>query len=148
MSRATKTLLALVVLALLAGCGRTNRAQCQALCSKFVNTCGWPAWTSVEQCQQGCLDDLYRRDDAEDLLACYNAAADPPSAEEAGELVDAAVERGVYDAQILQGTFDRTTAIERMTDQMTCDPFAAVQCKTEAVLVQPDLPLVQEDVVP
>jgi len=139
----------LTLLLLLAGCsGQTNRAQCRALCSKFVNTCGWPAWTSVEQCQQGCLDDLYRRDDAAELFACYNDAADPPTAEVAGAQVDLAVEQGVYDAQILQGTFDRTTAIERMTEQMTCDPFAVVQCKTEAVLVQPDLPLVQEDVVP
>ncbi len=140
-------LLALLAVLALSGCN-PNRNTCHALCSKFVNTCGWPAWTSVDQCRQGCMDDLYRRDDGNELIACYNAAADPPSAEVAGARVDLAVEQGVYDLQILQGTFDRASAVADMTQKMTCDPFAAVQCKTEAVLVEPDLPLVREDAVP
>ncbi len=136
----------LLGLALVAGCS-PHRNQCQALCSKMVNTCGWPAWTSVDQCREGCQDDLYRRDDADELIACYHAAADPPSPEEAGARVDLGIEQGVYDAQIAQGTFDRDTAIASLTERMTCDPFAAVQCKTNAVLVRPDLPLVREDLV-
>lgn len=136
-----------VVLLALAGC-TPNRSQCDALCSKLVNTCEWPAWTSADQCADGCIDDLYRRDDADDLIACYNAAADAPSAELAGARVDLAVEQGVYDSQIAQGTYDRPGAIVQMTERMTCDPFAAVQCKTDAVLVRPNLPLVSEDVVP
>jgi len=141
-----RALLFLLVLTL-AGC-TPNRNECEALCSKLVNTCGWPAWTSVDQCAEGCVDDLYRRDDADDLISCYNAAADAPPPEVAGARVDLAVEQGVYDAQIAQGTYSREGAIVQMTERMTCDPFAAVQCKTDAVLARPSLPLVNEEGTP
>jgi len=141
-----RSLLLMMVVVMGLGC-QPNRNECQALCSKLVNTCGWPAWTSVDQCREGCLDDLYRRDDSEELIACYNEAADPPTIEAANARVDLAVAQGVFDAQIAQGTFTRESAMAQMTEKMTCDPFAAVQCKTEAVLVRPDLPLVPTDVV-
>ena len=57
------------------------------------------------------------------------------------------VEHYFNDDPLAQGTFDRAAALSQMTEQMTCDPFAAVQCKTDAVLVRPDLPLVNEDSV-
>lgn len=138
-------LLFLVVLGSLAGCNR-NANQCRALCSKFVNTCEWPAWTSVEQCEQGCIDDLYRRDDADELLACYHAAADAPTDEVVEAAVDRGIAAGVYDVQIAQGSFDRDAAKTVLSQRMTCDAFAAVECKTEAVLQEPNLPLVRETV--
>ncbi len=141
-----KRLTLLVLLAALIGCGSgDNGPRCEQICRKFVNVCEWPAWTSVEQCKQGCLDDMYRRSDAAEVLNCYAAAADPPTQEVVQASVDEALARGVYGVAISQGTFNREQAELRALEQMTCDPFAAVQCKTEAVLVQPDLPLVNED---
>lgn len=139
----------LLACALLFGCGGSGDSgpRCEQVCRKFVNVCGWPAWTSVEQCKRGCLEDMYRRSDANEVLDCYAAAADPPTTEAVNAAVDEAVARGVYDSGISQGTFDRAAALSQMTEQMTCDPFAAVQCKTDAVLVRPDLPLVNEDSV-
>lgn len=136
----------IVLIALLAGCGGgDNGPRCEQVCRKFVNVCEWPAWTSVEQCKRGCLEDMYRRNDADAVLDCYAAAADPPTTEAVEAAVDEAIARGVYATGISQGTFDRAAAISQTTEQMTCDPFAAVQCKTDAVLVRPDLPLVNED---
>ena len=140
-----RRLLPLLLAFTLLGCTQNNGPRCERLCSKFVNTCAWPAWTSVEQCKQGCIEDLYRRDDAEAVLDCYEEAADPPSAEAAAAAVDEALLIGVYDVQLFQGTFDRERAEEQMTERLTCDPFAAVQCKTRSVLTRPELPLVRED---
>ncbi len=130
----------------LVGCGSgDNGPRCEQICRKFVTVCEWPAWTSVEQCKRGCLDDMYRRADAAEVLDCYAAAADAPTAELVQQTLDEAIALGVYDVAVAQGTFDRAQAAIQMTEQMTCDPFAAVQCKTSAVLVRPDLPLVNED---
>ncbi len=136
----------LVLVAALAGCGSGDSGpRCDQVCRKFVNICEWPAWTSVEQCKRGCLDDMYRRSDAQEVLDCYAAAADAPSPDTVELTLDQALAQGVYDVAIAQGTFERGRAAAQLTEQMTCDPFAAVQCKTAAVLVRPDLPLVNEN---
>lgn len=136
----------LLLIAALLGCGSgDNGPRCEQVCRKFVTVCEWPAWTTVDQCKRGCVDDMYRRSDSAEVLDCYATAADAPSPEQAEATLDEAIARGVYDVAIAQGTFDRATATAQVTEQMTCDPFAAVQCKTASVLVRPDLPLVNED---
>ncbi|GEM_PF-1810457 len=138
-----KALISTWVLAalLLPGCV-TNGAECERICGRFVNDCGFNAWNSVEQCRVGCVEDLYRRTDAAEVIACYDAAVDAPSEEEAGALVDRAVDAGLFSEQQAAGTFVRATAVQEAIGHGTCDPFAVVQCKVEAVKVRPDAPLV------
>ena len=134
-----KRLLLLAAL-LCSGCV-TNNAECERMCGRFVNECGFNAWASVEQCRVGCVEDLYRRTDAAEVIACYDAAVDVPTAEQAGALVDRATEAGLFSEQITAGTFDRNTAVQQAIVNGTCDAFAVVQCKVEAVQVRPTAPL-------
>ena len=137
-----RSLLALSILLLgTAGCV-TNSAECERLCTRFVSDCGFNAWGSVEQCRVGCVEDLYRRTDADAVIACYDAAVDVPTVEQAGALVDRAVEAGLFSEQVTAGTFDRGAAVVDAQTHGTCDAFAVVQCKVEAVQVRADAPLV------
>ncbi len=130
----------LLVAVLLSGCV-TNSAECERICSRFVNECGFTAWASVEQCKVGCVEDLYRRTDTAEVIACYDSAVDVPTPEAAGALVDRAVEAGLFSAQVTAGTFDRNVAVQDAIGHGTCDSFAVLQCKVEAVQVRPTAPL-------
>lgn len=132
----------LVLLALLMSGCVTNGAECERICGRFVSDCGFNAWGSVEQCRIGCVEDLYRRTDAEAVIACYDAAVDAPTEELAGVTVDRATEAGLFADAQAAGTFDRATAITEAIGHGTCDTFAVVQCKVDAVQVRPDVPLV------
>ena len=134
-------LLCLTVLLGATGCD-PNNSECERLCSRFVNDCGWTAWGSVDQCRIGCTEDLYRRSDASEVIACYDAAVDAPTAEQAAAVVDRAVEAGLFADAVAAGTFDRDAAVNDAVGHGTCDAFALVQCKVEAVKVRPDAPLV------
>ena len=136
-----RTLCLLLMACLGSGCV-TNGAECERICARFVTECGFNAWTSVEQCRVGCVEDLYRRDDADEVLACYDAAIDVPTSDQAGALVDRAAAAGLFAEQVAAGTFDRAAAVQEAIVHGTCDPFAVVQCKVEAVQVRPDAPLV------
>ncbi len=127
---------ALGVVAALVACNPTSQ-RCEAVCTKFVLGCGWNAWTSVEQCRQGCVEDMYRRDDANEVLDCYVAASDAPAEETAASWVDRAYGAGVFDAKVAAGTYSREEAVEEAIAFGTCDVFAAVQCKVDAVIRPP-----------
>jgi len=130
-----------LIFALLTGCV-TNGAECERICTRFVTDCGFNAWGSVEQCRVGCVEDLYRRDDAAEVIACYDAAVDAPTTEQAAAVLDRATDAGLFSEQQAAGTFDRDVAIQDAVGHGTCDPFAVVQCKVEAVQVRPTAPLV------
>ncbi len=125
---------------LLAGCN-PHADECESICRQFVVGCEFTAWPTAEQCRAGCEEDMYRRDDAADVFACYEAAVAPPSRIEAGARVDAAVDRGFFAEEIAAGTWDREATIDAAVEAGTCDLFAVVQCKVEAVQVRPDPPL-------
>ena len=136
--------LVLVLLALgLAGCN-TWSDRCESLCGRLVDECGFTAWSSSEQCRVGCVDDMYRRHDAAELLACYEAAIDPPDSETAEQRVRRAREGGLFDDAISAGSFDEAAEVQRAVELGTCDAFAFVQCKVEAVQVAPQTPLVED----
>jgi hypothetical protein len=120
-------------------------SRCDEVCRRFVQTCQWNAWTSVDQCSQGCRDDLYRRDDAQEVLDCYERAADPATDEEAEAAVDAAIQAGFWQEERDAGTFDRAGRVAEAKAASECSPFEAVQCKVDAVLVDPKLPLLGND---
>ncbi|MEE2828594.1 MAG: hypothetical protein VX498_05370 [Myxococcota bacterium] len=134
----------LLMLALLttasSGCNPWS-SRCESLCVRLVDECGFNAWSSAEQCRLGCVDDMYRRTDAEELLGCYEAAVDPPSHEEAAELVNRALQAGFLAPPIDDQPLDVDAEIERAVAFGTCDVFSFVQCKVEAVQVPPSSPL-------
>jgi hypothetical protein len=121
---------------LLSACSQV-RPECELVCRKFVTVCEFPAWSTVEQCTQGCVDDMYRRDDWQVVLDCYARAADPPTEDEAAAWVDAALAAGRWAQQVAAGSFDRPAALDLARDSLTCDAFAVVQCKVDSVLDPP-----------
>lgn len=133
MSHRRAALILLLGALALAGCDRIPEG-CEAICSRFVVECGFTAWSGVEQCAAGCVEDLYRRDDAEEVLACYHAAVDVPSRTEAEARVDRAIEAGLFDQPSVI-PFDKEAVIDGAVDSGTCDLFAVIQCKVVAVQV-------------
>ena len=134
---------ALLVLCLglmaLAGCSDVPE-RCETICYRFVDDCGFTAWSGVEQCTAGCLEDMYRRTDADDVLDCYQAAVDPPTREQAEIRVDRALEAGLL-GEVSFVPFDREATIDQAVASGTCDMFAVVQCKVDAVQVPASGPL-------
>jgi len=135
--------LLLSALALLGGCNPWS-TRCETLCSSLIDDCGFGAWSSTEQCRSGCIEDMYRRSDAKDLFACYESAVAAPNDEEAARRVTRAQAAGLFDSAIAEGTWDEAAEVTRAKDLGTCDLFAFVQCKVEAVQVVPQAPLVGE----
>ena len=130
MSRAM-LLVTLALAALLAGCD-DHSDGCESVCRSFLFDCGVTAWADVEQCTAGSGEDLYRRTDADEVLACYEAAIAVPTRAQAEAKVDAAFEAGLF-GEILIGMPDRDTLVEQAIQSGTCDVFEVVQCKVEAV---------------
>ncbi len=128
-----RALLVALLLGVLAGCSDVPD-QCEAICSRFLNECGFVAWSGVEQCAAGCVEDMYRRDDTDQVFACYHAAVDPPTTAEAEARVDRAIEAGLFDQPSVV-PFDKQAVIDEAIDSGTCDLFAVVQCKVDAVQV-------------
>jgi hypothetical protein len=126
-------LLLLLGLVALAGCSDVPD-RCDAICSRFVVDCEFTAWSSVDQCAAGCVEDMYRRTDAHDVLDCYHAAVDTPTAQQSEARVDRALEAGLLgEASFIP--FDRAAAVDQAMSAGTCDMFAVVQCKAESVQV-------------
>ena len=115
----------------------THSEHCETLCKRFVNDCQFSAWSNVSQCTQGCVDDMYRRDDAQEVFDCYRAAIAPPSREQAAITVQRAVDAGLFSKDQEVGLFDLDAAIDAAIEHGTCDPFAAVQCKVQALKQPP-----------
>jgi len=134
--------LTIAALAGVPGCSGL-RASCEEVCSRFVGDCHWTAWANVEQCARGCIEDMYRRDDADAVLDCYERAADPMPRDEAEAAVDRAVEAGFWREEREDGTWDRTATVEAAMESSRCSPFEAVQCKVDAVLVEPKTALLR-----
>ena len=128
-----RTLAAALVLLALAGCSDTEQ-ECEAICARFIDECGFTAWSGVEQCTAGCVEDMYRRDDGDSVFACYHAAVDAPDRAVAEARVDRAIEAGLFDAPSMV-PFDKEGAIDEAVAVGTCDLFAVIQCKVEAVQV-------------
>jgi len=63
--------------------------------------------------------------------------------EDAARRVTRAQEAGLFDTAINAGTWDEATEVQRALELGTCDLFAFVQCKVEAVQVVPKAPLVE-----
>jgi hypothetical protein len=126
----------------LAGCNPWS-SRCETLCESLIDGCGFGAWSSVEQCRAGCVDDMYRRSDAEELFSCYEDAVATPSIEDASRRVSRAREAGLFDAAIAEGSWDEPGEVQRALELGRCDLFAFVQCKVEAVQVVPRAPLVE-----
>jgi len=131
-----------VALVSVAGCN-PNAKECEAICRRFVSGCGFGAWSSVEQCQSGCVEDMYRRTDVDAVMACYEAAVDAPTREQAEAKVDAAIDGGFFGLQVADGTFDRESLVVGAIESGTCDVFAVIQCKVEAVQERPSGPFIQ-----
>jgi len=129
-----------LVLALLGsalpGCD-SQRGECEQICRTFITTCEWNAWSYVSQCTQGCVEDMYRRDDAEEIFACYRSAVAAPSREEATATVERALAAGLFSKDLEVGEFNLEVAIDSAIENGTCDAFAAVQCKVEALKARP-----------
>lgn len=120
-----------ILVSTIAGCA-THEKPCRALCTQLVaDPCNLPSWPTEEQCVRGCMDDLYRRDDAEEILACYQGAIDGPTRAQAEALVDRAIGEGLFEAESVAGTFDREFEIE-VLDRRSCDLFQMIDCKTRA----------------
>ena len=141
MRRSLAFLLLLLLATAGSGCDRWS-SRCETLCVRLVNECSFSAWSSTEQCRLGCVDDMYRREDAGELLACYEAAVEPISRAEAAELVDRAFQAGFLTRPIDDQPVDIEAEIERAMAFGTCDAFSFVQCKVEAVQVAPSTPLI------
>ena len=133
MTRSVTALLVSLGLLALAGCSDVPD-QCDAICARFVTECGFTAWSGVDQCAAGCVEDMYRRDDSEQVLACYHAAVDAPTRAAAEARVDRAIEAGLFDQPSVV-PFDKTALVDEAMDSGTCDLFAVIQCKVEAVQV-------------
>ena len=129
-----------VVAISLVGCNPWS-SRCEELCTRLVDECDFGAWSSAEQCRMGCVDDMYRRHDAEELLACYETAIEAPSEDVARQRVLRAQQAGLFDEQVASGTFDETIEVQRAIEFGTCDVFEFVQCKVDAVQVLPETPL-------
>jgi hypothetical protein len=140
MSTRIQVLLVLVALAL-TGCNSWS-SRCETLCTSLFNDCSLEAWSSIEQCRLGCVEDMYRRDDASDIFTCYEAALAPPTLEAATARVNRAREAGLFESEIAAGTWDEEGEVQRALELGSCDLFAFVQCKVEAVQVVPTAPLV------
>lgn len=123
------------------GACSSSSARCESLCTQLVDECGYSAWTSVDQCRSGCVDDMYRRSDADEVLGCYEEALAVPSREEAATRVNRARQAGLFDRAVENGTWDEEAEIDRAIDLGTCDLFSFVQCKVEAVQATPESPL-------
>ena len=136
-----------LLLTILLGVGACNpwSSRCEDLCSQLKEDCNFSAWATSEQCRQGCVDDMYRRDDAEELFACYERAVAVPSADEAIARVAQAQQAGLFDKAIEAGSWDQASEEARAIELGTCDLFAFVQCKVEAVQVAPQLPLLGDE---
>ncbi len=131
----------LCTFALLGGCNPWA-TRCETLCSSLIDECGFGAWSSTEQCRSGCIEDMYRRADAKDLFTCYESAVAAPDDAEAAQRVARAQAAGLFDSAIAAGTWDEAAEVTRAKTLGTCDLFAFVQCKVEAVQVVPEAPLV------
>lgn len=140
MSTRIQVLLVLLV-TILSGCNQWS-SRCETLCTSLFNDCSLEAWSSIEQCRLGCVEDMYRRNDAKDLFTCYETALAPPTLEEAATRVTRAQQAGLFEAEIAAGTWDEEAEVQRALELGSCDLFAFVQCKVEAVQVVPTAPLV------
>ena len=129
-------LLAVLLSGALGGCD-SPRDECEQICRSFIQTCEWNAWGYVSQCTQGCVEDMYRRDDADEIFTCYRAAVAAPTREEASETVQRALDAGLFSKDVAVGQFNLEEAIDSAVENGTCDPFAAVQCKVEALKAPP-----------
>lgn len=118
------------------GCD-SNRGDCEAICRTFINTCEWTAWSHVSQCTQGCVEDMYRRDDVAEIFACYRAATAEPSRQDAEATVQRALDAGLFAKAQELGSFDLQVAIDAAIQHGTCDAFAVVQCKVQALKAPP-----------
>jgi hypothetical protein len=142
------SILAFVGSALLLSACDNHRDACTSLCHRMVDPvedggCALHAWKTHAQCVQGCIDDLYRRDDAETILACYQGALDGASRATAEDAVDTAIAERLFTGVGTTGGIDRE---ETITDLMArrCDLFAIVRCKTEATRAEWDAPLLSD----
>jgi len=102
-----------------------------------VSGCEFSAWSSVTQCTDGCIEDMYRRDDATEVLACYAAAVDEPPRAEVEATLEVALAHGFFADEVAAGTFDREARVTAGIAAGTCDLFAVVQCKVDAVQEAP-----------
>lgn len=131
-----RALLLLIALACAAGCN-PHATECEAICRKFVSGCEFSAWSSVTQCQDGCMEDMYRRSDADEVLACYTAAVEEPARASVETQLDRALAHGFFADEVAAGTFDREAKVTEGIAAGTCDLFAVVQCKVDAVQEPP-----------
>ena len=129
-------LFGLLIVALLSGCA-SHDEECEEICRSFITTCEWNAWSHVSQCTQGCVEDMYRRDDADEVFDCYRAAIAPPSRDDAQITVQKALDAGLFAKAQDLNEFDLEVAVDEAIASGTCDPFAAVQCKVQAIKVPP-----------
>lgn len=132
----------LPLLVLLAGCA-TAASKCEDLCVRLVDDCAFTAWPSVESCRVGCMDDLYRRDDVDDVLGCYHAALDGPTEAVAEAKVTEALDAGYWAAEVEAGTFDRPARVQQVRADGRCDPFAVVQCRIDSAGDEAPSPLLR-----
>ena len=68
------------------------------------------------------------------MLACYHEAVDVPTRTQAEVRVDRAIEAGLFDQPTVV-PLDKEAVIDAAVDSGTCDLFAVIQCKVEAVQV-------------
>ncbi|MCP4871184.1 MAG: hypothetical protein GY898_20945 [Proteobacteria bacterium] len=134
-----RSLLLLLSLTFAVGCN-PHAEGCEAVCRKFVSGCEFSAWSNVTQCQEGCMEDMYRRSDATEVLACYTAAVDAPARASVEATLDRALEHGFFADEVTAGTFDREAKVAEGIEAGTCDLFAVVQCKVDAVQIAPTGP--------
>jgi len=80
---------------------------------------------------------MYRRDDAEEIFSCYRAAVAAPSREEAAATVERALAAGLFSRELELGEFNLEVAVDSAIENGTCDAFAAVQCKVQALKAPP-----------
>jgi hypothetical protein len=131
-----RTLLLLAIASFVVGCN-PHADACDSICRRFVAGCDFSAWSSVQQCTDGCVEDMYRRDDVEEVLACYEAAVDAPTRAQVEATIDRALEHGFFVDEVAAGTFDRNARVTAGIEAGTCDLFAVVQCKVDAVQKPP-----------
>ena len=121
---------------MLAGCG-SHEEECKEICRSFITTCEWNAWSHVSQCTQGCVEDMYRRDDADEVFDCYRTAIAAPRRAAAQVTVQRALDAGLFAKAQDLNEFNIEEAIDKAIAHGTCDPFAAVQCKVQALKQPP-----------
>ena len=135
-SRHVVLMSALLLTSLLPAC-ESHRDECEEICRTFISTCEWNAWSHVSQCTQGCVEDMYRRNDADEVFDCYRAAIAPPSREDARATVQQALDAGLFAKAQDLNEFVFEVAVDEAIAHGTCDPFAAVQCKVQALKAPP-----------